>query len=54
VILPQERRTARTPEQRKQDALSRLEHYTDAWLARREENTLEGSELMRGGRWVIP
>jgi hypothetical protein len=40
VILPQERR--------KQDALNRLEHDTDAWMAWREENELEGRELMRG------
>jgi hypothetical protein len=33
VTLPQERRKPRTPEQRKQDALNRLEHDTDAWVA---------------------
>ena len=48
MILPQERRKPRTPEQRKQDALNRLEHDTDAWVAWREENELEGRELMRG------
>jgi hypothetical protein len=48
VTLPQERRKPRTPEQRKQDALNRLEHDTDAWVTWRKENELEGRELMRG------